>query len=350
MPVPEDSAHAVLTLVLASIQSDAAARKMRKDFENEFDPWYNARTLSQVPKNFLPADRSGSPLVESMRSRKPMNPFAAEFLAQGVLRRLGIQTAPQKICTAAEARDMPANFVVKHAGERPVQNLTWNSGEVVKSIRSGWCLASRVVPDAASFDFVSRTFARTHSAHTQLLVQLAKTHAAKDRGFEELLAKTLGKSCEPADRFFLGFVPAPWELERIKSAMALDGKPYLRVCAARVFLGCSAPHFGNVLLTLKGELVSIDHARTNFENGDDLRMLFRFVARDSRAFDVLGGVAALTIDDIRAAVSEIPQHPACGPTEGLTGYFCERLRLWKNLFSISEGQQDVKRDSVAVTA
>jgi len=339
MPPPEDSAHAILTIVLASINSEAAAREMRKDFENEFDPWYNARTLSQVPKNFLPAERSGDPLVESMRSRKPMNPFAAEFLAQGVLRRLGIRTAEQRICSAAEARGLDATFVIKHAGERPVQNLVWNSADVIKSIRSGWCLASRVVRDAASLDFVSRTFAKSHSAHTQLLVQLAKTHAAKDRGFEELLAKTLGKSCEPADRFFLGFVPAPWELERIKSAMALDGPKYLRICAARIFLGCSAPHFSNTLVSLTGSLISIDHCRANFENGDDLRMLFRFVARDSRAFDVLGGVAALTVDDIRAAVSEIPQHPACGSTDGLADYFCERLRLWKNLFAISHADQ-----------
>jgi hypothetical protein len=60
--------------------------------------------------------------------------------------------------------------------------------------------------------------------------------------------------------------------------MALDGKSYLTICAARVFIGCSAPHFGNVLVTKAGELVSIDHCRGYFEKGDDLRELFYFVS------------------------------------------------------------------------
>jgi hypothetical protein len=138
--LPEDSAHAILTNMLASINREAVARRMQ---DSEFPAWYNARALSQVPKNYLGAERSGDP---SMRSRSPMNPFAAEFMAQGVLPKLGILTAEQTILTAGEARVLPSDYVVKVAGERSSQNLNWKSADVIKSIRSGWCLASRSFP------------------------------------------------------------------------------------------------------------------------------------------------------------------------------------------------------------
>jgi len=112
--------------------------------------------------------------------------------------------------------------------------------------------------------------------------------------------------------------------------------PYLRICAARVFIGCSAPHFGNVLVTKKGELISIDHARGFFEKGDDLRELFYFVNRRSEAFKVLAGVNGLTEKDICESVAEVPHHPACGSTAGFADYYCKRLNLWKELHAKSD--------------
>ena len=323
MAIIEDSGHAIFTIVAAS---NAKTRKVRKGFESHFSRWYHARVLCM----FRP--HSTDPLIQSMRLRKALNPFAVEFFARGILRRLGIRTAEQTICSGKEARTLSADFVVKVAGEEPAQNLTWNPA----SVRNGWCLVSRLVPDAASLDYVARKIVTSHSVRTQMLHESAAIHAGKDRAFEELIAKTLGKTCEPADKFFADFKPTESEIELIKPAMALDGLAYLRICAARVFVGCSAPHFGNVLVTKKGELISIDHARGYFEKGDDLRELFYFVNRRSEAFTILAGVNSLTEKDIFESVSEIPRHPACGSTAGLADYFCKRLSLWKELHADSE--------------
>ncbi len=331
MAIVEDSAHAVFTIISAS---NAATGKLRKGYVSHFQGWYHARVMAE----FRPS--STDPLIQTMRQRKSMNPFALEFFAQGILRRLGIRTVEQRICNGKEARALPADFVVKVAGEEPAQNLTWNPA----SVRNGWCLVSRLVPDAASLDYVARKIVTSHSARTQMLRESAAIHASKDRAFEQLIAKALGKSCEPADRFFDDFKPTQSEIEVIKTAMALDGLPYLRICAARIFIGCSAPHFGNVLVTKTGELVSIDHCRGYFEKGDDLRELFYFVDRRSEVFKVLAGVSGLTEKDVCESVSEIPYHSACGSMAGLADYFCKRLRTWKELHASSERQSIMELD------
>jgi hypothetical protein len=220
------------------------------------------------------------------------------------------------------------------------QNIAWNP----VAVRNGWCLVSRLEPDSASLDFVSRTLITSQGVRTQMLRESAAIHAQNDQTLEELTARALGKICEPADKFFASFQPSESEIELIKRAMALDGLPYLRICAARVFIGCSAPHFGNVLVTKKGELISIDHARGYFEKGDDIRELMYFIDRRSEVFKVLDGVNALTEKDICESISEIPHHSACGSTAGLAEYFCKRLRLWKELHANSERQSAMEAD------
>jgi hypothetical protein len=190
-------------------------------------------------------------------------------------------------------------------------------------------LVSELVPNAASLDYVSRKIITSQSVRTQRLRESAAIHAQNDQALDELMAQALGKTCEPADKFFGDFRPTESEIELIKSAMALDGKKYLTICAARVFLGCSAPHFGNVLVTKKSELVSIDNCRGYFEKGDDIRELMYFIDRKAEAFKILDGVSALTEKDIRESVDAIPRHPACGSMLGLAEYYCTRLKLWK---------------------
>src|ERR1700693_137100 len=198
----EDSAHAVFTIIAAS---NGAAGKVRKGFNSHFSPWYHARILCMARPD------STDPLMQSMRLRRAINPFAVEFFAQGVLRRLGIRTAEQTICSGKEARMLPPDFIVKVAGEEPAQNLTWNPA----SVRNGWCLVSRLVPDAVSLDFISRKLITSHSVRTQMLRESAAIHADKDRAFEALIAKTLGKTCAPADKFFADFKPTESEIEAI---------------------------------------------------------------------------------------------------------------------------------------
>jgi hypothetical protein len=326
MAIVEDSAHAIFTIIAASA---AATGKLRKGYVSHFQPWYHARVLCEFRPN------STDPLIQSMRLRKGINPFALEFFAQGILRRLGIRSVEQTICSGREARALPPNFVVKVAGDS--HDLKWNpNGQNARNIEwnpaavwNGWCLVSNLEPDAASLDYIARKIITSHSVRTQMLRESAALHAQKDQTLEALTAQALGKACVPADKFFADFKPTDPEIELIKSAMALDGRKYLTICAARIFIGCSSPHFGNVLVTKKGELISIDHASGYFESEDHLKELFYFVDRKAEAFKALDDVARLTESDIRESVFEIPRHPACGSTAGLVDYFCQRLKLWK---------------------
>ena len=240
------------------------------------------------------------------RAYDRLNPFVAEFFGQGVLRRLGIGTASEQfICTAEQALTLSDDFVVKFDPNGCTRNLSWNPG----AIPTGWCLASRLVPDAASLFFVARKIVKTHPGR--------KHHGDGD---------------ERASKFYAKFNPTAGEIEHIELAMATDGVQYLSIAAARVFLGSTCtPHFGNILVTKSGKLISIDHTNAEFKDGEELKQMFHFIGRDSRLLDALSGVAGLSENDIRASVDEIPNHPACGSTAGLREYFCQRLSLWKQL-------------------
>jgi len=168
------------------------------------------------------------------RAYDRLNPFVAEFFGQGVLRRLGIGTASEQfICTAEQALTLSDDFVVKFDPDGWMRNLSWNPG----AIPTGWCLASRLVPDAASLFFVAR--------------KISKTHPGRGRHDD---------GDERAGKFYAKFNPTAGEIEHIKLAMATDGVQYLSIAAARVFLGSTCtPHFGNILVTKSGKLISIDH-------------------------------------------------------------------------------------------
>jgi len=232
-----------------------------------------------------------------------VNPFVSEFLGQSILQRIGIRTVEHTvICTEKEARALSRDYIVKFAKEGLPFNLKWRPDE----IPVGNCLASRIEPNAASLGYVAR--------------QVLKIRNGND----------------PADKFYLGFEQGLTsdQIESIRRAMDFDEPPYLSIAAARVFLGsgCTS-HLGNILITRNAELISLDHVHSYFEDGEDLRMVFGFVNRDPKLLEVLGRIAHLTENDIRASVEEVLRHPACGPIlPGLAKYFCKRLQLWKQLY------------------
>jgi hypothetical protein len=233
-----------------------------------------------------------------------MNPFVSEFFGQSIMRRIGIRTVEHTaICGEKEARELSRDYIVKFAKEGSPFNLKWHPGE----LPTGDCLASRIVPNAASLGYVAR--------------QVLKVRNGND----------------PSDKFYLGFEKGLTsdEIESIRRAMDFDETPYLRIAAARLFLGSGCtPHLGNILITQKAALISIDHVHSYLENGEDLRLVFSSVNRDSRLLEVLGRVARLTENDIRASVEDIPKHPACGRISGIAEYFCKRLQLWKRLLAV----------------
>jgi hypothetical protein len=233
----------------------------------------------------------------------PVNPFVSEFFGQSIMRRIGIRTVEHTaICGEKEARELSSDFVVKFAKLDLPFNLKWRPGEVPV----GDCLASRIVPHAASLGYVARHILRTRNGS------------------------------DPSDKFYFGFEKelTSEQFESIRRAMDFDETPYLRIAATRLFLGSSCtPHLGNILITQKAELVSIDHVHSYSEDGEDLKMVFGFVNRDPRLLEVLARVAALSENDILASVQNVPKHPACGRISEIAEYFCKRLRLWKHLLA-----------------
>jgi hypothetical protein len=236
----------------------------------------------------------------------PMNPFVSEFLAQSILRRIGIHTVGHTIiCTEKEARELSRDYIVKFAKPDLPFNLKWRPSEVPV----GDCLASRIVPNAASLGYAAR--------------QVLKVRNGND----------------PSDKFYLGFEKGLTsnQIQSIRRAMDFDDTPYLRIAATRLFLGSGCtPHLGNLLITQEVELISIDHVHSYFEDGEDLRLVFSSVNRDPGLLEVLDHVAGLTGNDIYESVAEIPRHRACGSTLGLADYYCKRLNLWKELHAKSD--------------
>lgn len=321
----EDSAIAIGLLITASLRGSAMPAGLFREYNSEFLPFVvsRLRVIDGSPEVMAIA---GAAILDR-DGRKSMNPFAASLCAEAILRRLGIKTASSRILSSDEARMLSPNFIVKFE-ER--ERLHWRGLMPLHVFEPGrFALVCHVVPDSASVDFVRR-------------VKLGIADFGRDETFNLLAGnldakflfrrtfQALSKQCRHADALFADFQPTDEEWPKIKAAIDMYADAYLRIAASRVFVGCTAPHFANVLVTHAGDLVSIDHDSARFEDGTDLRMLFKFVRRGSRVFDLLGEVAALADDDIRAAV-DLPQHPACGSTDGLAEYFCKRLALWRSL-------------------
>jgi hypothetical protein len=355
-PSGEDSVIAINMMIVASHGNGAVDPSLKAAYSCDFLPWMKNRAfpLSNWSASLLKI--LGTDPSSLKPKRNTQNPFLAEMFACALLPRLGIQVAPAKICTASEAKTLGPSFVVKALNRNPMLGLKW-TGKGTILTNAHYCLVSQIVPDAATLSYVSRHFPDNRGSSFSFLENFGTSMHSFLQGcgeyYEEFgreIARVIGKECVAADGLYVNFKPTPEELQAIRRAAAWHGEQYLKLCAARVFLGCSTPHASNVLVTRDAQLISIDHATAHAENGEDLGMLFRFVRRDSLAFSVLGDVATLNESDIRAAVSEIPKHPACGSIDGLAEYFTRRLELWKALYSRRQENQQPSASGVKVPA
>jgi len=129
-----------------------------------------------------------------------------------------------------------------------------------------------------------------------------------------------------ADDFIL-----PLDRSKIQEVVEWDSAPMLAIHAARLFLGCSAGHAGNILVDADGKLYSIDHESCAHTNGEELELLFDNVQRDTRAWRSLAGVASLSHEDIASLFSAIPDdaHWPLGDKAKTVDYFCGRLTYWR---------------------
>lgn len=355
----EDSAAAVLMVLAASRGgflnlpcSVLAWTENRMKEACDFVDKSHSGTLT-IPSigSIFPALRLFYGRTESRRV--VLNPFLAEFFSQAILGRLAIRTAPVEIMTAAEACTAK-HVIVKWV--QPAGSLKYDPGleervmrgELAETLRRQPCLTSRIIDGAASVSYICKKYEKLMPLAWQDAVkhgnalaveELMGTWATISEEFEKGFAQIIGKECKRAEKFYEGF--SPNNLDKISEAVAWDGEQFLRIRAARVFLGCSAPHLSNVLCTEAGELISIDHCTTLTDDGESVRMLFKHTKRDTKAFDALRRVARLTEKDIQEAIAEVPRHPACGtPPDALErnlravrDYYVTRLGLWNKLLA-----------------
>ena len=376
-PAPPSAPKPTEDSAAAAVLIAAASRGGFSDVPSDMRSWASVRmeeACDLIPKSggFASLFRALSrhsvlqPLFWAKPKRAVFNSFIAEFFSCSILKRLDIRTAPVKIATAREACDQEDGVVkwfqpgnpngVKYD---PSMEKRLLSGEFAEGIAQQPCLVSTLVSGAASlsylkdrFDLVKELPLRNLSVMFSERVQGLFTGsemenwAEVNQQYESIVHKAIGKSCPKAYSFYFGY--SPLNHEKIRAACAWDSPQFLKISAARVFLGCSAPHYSNVLCTQEGRLVSIDHCMVVTDNGESVRMIFEHTKTGTLAFDALRYVARLTEKDIQEAIAEVPRHPACGsPPDALErnlravrDYYIAQLTLWKKLLSEAEENAD----------
>jgi len=325
----EDSALAIELCLLASWRGETAPADLLEDYKTKFHPWSFHRITISHRRVYVPV--LGRAIL-SGDGRRAINPFAAAFFSESFLQRLGIPTAHSRIEAAAEARKLLASRVIVKFSRG--SKLRWNS---TPTDGDGFALVCDLIEDAASVDFIRRTKLSADEADTRVGdIYSSFLSPSSGRGLADArvvrAVQTLSKICALSDSLFVGVELSDAQIRKARLVAEFVSEEWFRIAIARIFIGTTAPHFANVLTTKSGALISIDHDSARFETGDDLKMLFKFVRRGSSVFDLLGRIARLGEDDIRAAVEAIPRHRACGSTDGLSDYFVARLRLWRSLY------------------
>ena len=171
-PPSEDSVHAIFLLLLASYQRTATKPNL-----DDFMVWFGNRVKVSIEQSQGALQGKTNPAW-----RREINPFAIEFFSQEILDWCGISTAPAIICSREQARALGPEFVLKtsfdHSYAVPkyvgrdvfetvaasilgVHPLVFQGARQYAMERSGrWVLAVRIIPDAASMDFISRKLLR----------------------------------------------------------------------------------------------------------------------------------------------------------------------------------------------
>lgn len=126
----------------------------------------------------------------------------------------------------------------------------------------------------------------------------------------------------------------PADTSEIKKVIQWDSDPMLRIHAARLFLGCSTAHAGNVLVDADANLYSIDHESVQKFDGEDLVWLFDSIVPHTRAWLSLGNVCSLSEQNICDMLSDLPDNTVwpLGSADATRAYFTKRLNYWQRRF------------------
>lgn len=126
----------------------------------------------------------------------------------------------------------------------------------------------------------------------------------------------------------------PADTSEIKKVIQWDSEPMLKIHAARLFLGCSTAHAGNVLVDADANLYSIDHESVQRFDGEDLVWTFDNIRPHTRAWFSLGSICSLSEQNIVDCLSGLPDGITwpLGSQTATEDYFLRRLNYWQRRF------------------
>lgn len=144
----------------------------------------------------------------------------------------------------------------------------------------------------------------------------------------------LGNSGQvPDPAVFYADFSLPASPEKIMSAIRWNSPQMTEIHAARLLLGCSLAHAGNVCVDERGGLYSIDHANISFTE-NDAEVLSENLPRGSQVRSVVAHVVSrLKPTDIAPLFHNLPDLPwPLGTRAATVRYFQQRLRSFQERF------------------
>jgi len=133
---------------------------------------------------------------------------------------------------------------------------------------------------------------------------------------------------------FWDFTP-PGDLSNIKAAVQWNSGQMLAIHAARLFLGCTTAHAGNILIDGSARLYSIDHELCAATDGEEIRILSNNLKRGTKAHAALKRVADLPERSVYGIFEGLPLDTEwpLGSHERTALHFIRRLRLFRQNFA-----------------
>lgn len=282
-------------------------------------------------------------------NRAALNPMAAELVGWRLARDLGIGTAPSvRVVPLAEARAAdPRQWIAKVVATDG--RLKANFGPC--STWGSYVLLVEKIPGAITLFHLHQFYgvadplsaagwslgAQWKSPFNQLrwgdrLSLVWRDVNAKRR--EAIEAIVFGKESVPDARsFYADFVP-PEDWAPVRRAIAQNSDQALAIHAMRLFLAASTAHRSNVLVNVTGKLCAIDFEICTRTDGEEIDLVFQNVARGTRAFAALAGVARLSENQVGALFDGLPACPGwpmwpLGSKAKTAECYLARLRRWK---------------------
>jgi hypothetical protein len=260
--------------------------------------------------------------IDYCSQKRSLDPLAAEIVGARLMRLLGIGAPTEIRATGLEAALAGREWICKtvRAG-RLKQGIGWRN-VLVRRIPCAISLSSLAAIYGISSEPVWKMDAAELAAwpaDSQRILQrfLERTRRLMYVGLEEIAATS---DFGP---------PADWTA--VRAAIAWDSPQMLLIHSARLLLGCSAGHSGNILIGATGKLYSVDHELCIATDCAEFRWMAENVRRGTKAWTAIERIGRLDYSDVESLFDDLPAGISwpMGDREKTAAYFGLRLAHWK---------------------